>query len=220
MFEEYYTAVESTLHCQRNWDLSKTIPTEHMQLFEYIVKTAPSKQSLAFYRVHFITNRTIQENIYNSTQTQKHLDYYGIVSAWPDFYNPQVLANLLVVFEEYFDADINNVDRRPKYLAQNLLTDVQKRRLLETFDKDRRDAIGIAAGQLSLAAALLGYKTGFCKCFDFQEVKSIVNAQNSIRMLLGIGFPNEGIPHTQHHLHPEYPKRAQPKTNIPVNYVY
>ena len=86
-------AVESSQHCQRNWDLTKDIDPDHIKIFESIVKTVPSKQNIAYYKVHFITNRTIIEKIYMRSMTKK--DNSDI-----DFYNPQILANLLVAFEE------------------------------------------------------------------------------------------------------------------------
>jgi len=60
---------------------------------------------------------------------------------------------------------------------------------------DRDIAIGISSGSAALAAAELGYKTGFCKCFAGEIVTKILR-KNKIKsfnrgyLMLGIGKPN------------------------------
>ena len=59
LVENILKAIESSQHCQRNWDLDKTIDPEHLEIFKYILKTSPSKQNIAYYKIHFIFNREL-----------------------------------------------------------------------------------------------------------------------------------------------------------------
>lgn len=197
-------AVESSQHCQRNWDLTKDIDPDHIKIFESIVKTVPSKQNIAYYKVHFITNRTIIEKIYMRSMTKK--DNSDI-----DFYNPQILANLLVAFEEYWDI---YSDARGQAIAER---NIKNERYNDfTAHVDIHQSIGIASGVLAFTANYLGYKTGFCKCFDENEVKDILKADKKIKLLLGIGYPKKYIPHTQHHIWTNHLLKPLPKTEIPI----
>lgn len=62
--------------------------------------------------------------------------------------------------------------------------------------------IGISSGAAALAAAELGYKTGFCKCFQKPEIISAIeNYYEPIKekrplLMLGFGIPNENFPRT------------------------
>jgi|TARA_B110000305_G_scaffold114840_1_gene129083 hypothetical protein len=49
--------------------------------------------------------------------------------------------------------------------------------------------IGISAGAAAIAAAELGYKTGFCKCFVVTELQQILDS-NSPALILGFGKPD------------------------------
>jgi len=67
-------------------------------------------------------------------------------------------------------------------------------------------SVGISAGQLSMAAALLGYKTGYCSAFERnvkrttpdKHLQTIINAETEPRLLVGIGYPNEGVDRLYH----------------------
>ena len=62
--------------------------------------------------------------------------------------------------------------------------------------KDDLDiAVGISSGAAALAAAELGYSTGFCKCFVNRSVCKILRKNAGIKtkdviLILGIGVPN------------------------------
>ena len=59
--------IEQSQRCQRNWDLTKSIKDEDMDLFKTAVSQCPSKQQRIWYNVVFIKNRKIIEDIYNCT---------------------------------------------------------------------------------------------------------------------------------------------------------
>ena len=85
--------VEQSAWCQRNWDLSKSIPERDIETFKYAVKTCPSKQNRTFYKAVFIQDRDIIEKLHDTSDsfTARWEPYLAIS-------NPQILANLGVVF--------------------------------------------------------------------------------------------------------------------------
>ena len=51
-------AVHKSQHCQRNWDLSRSIPEEDLQVIETAITACPSKQNYIFYYPSsYITNK-------------------------------------------------------------------------------------------------------------------------------------------------------------------
>jgi len=167
ILETIKSASETAQRCQRNWDLSKTIPDDILEVLQQVVINAPSKQNEEYYSVIFCTDRDIIENIYNNTlfgSTYEDLDINK---------NSQVLANLLVIF-----------------CKENHVTDRNDDTDYTDIHTNRQLALGIASGQLALAASLLGFKTGFCKCFDNIKLNSILGLNKQAELLLGIGYPD------------------------------
>ena len=67
------------------------------------------------------------------------------------------------------------------------------------FKDDVDIAVGISSGAAALAAAELGYKTGFCKCFEPRPLRKIlrkagIKDYNHGILMLGVGKPNEDFP--------------------------
>ena len=90
---EISKAIVKSQHCQRNFDLTKKIPDEDFELLKKSVTECPSKNNIAFYKVHFIEDRYLIEDIHEQTRgfvTNQHESGYET--------NTQVLANLLVLF--------------------------------------------------------------------------------------------------------------------------
>ena len=195
--EDILDSIESSQHCQRNWDLDKNIDPEHIKIFEEVVKTVPSKQNIAYYKVHFITNRSTIEEIFKWTITGRDRETF----------NPQVLANLLVVFEDYY-----SVTKNIPAIEENSSSEKYGNYSIHI---DRQQAIGIASGVLSFTANYLGYKTGFCRCFKTEDISPIIGTISNISLLLGIGIPKSGLSHTVHHNGRSY-SRSIKKANIPV----
>ena len=214
--ENILKAIESSQHCQRNWDLDKTIDPEHLEIFKYVLKTSPSKQNIAYYKIHFIFNRELIEKAYYNTVTGSNTGHSTILET----YNPQVLANLLVVFENYLDFAPANSNRQIN-LTRNSegLTIDQKKKIESILEQDRLHAVGIAAGQLTLVANYLGYKTGFCKCFD-EGLIEILGLDNRASLMIGIGYPNTELPHSIHQLYDWRDFRPVPKVDVPFSYRY
>ncbi len=157
--------IDKTQRCQRNWDLNKQIPKEDLDTIIYAIANAPSKQNLQYFNIHVITNRKIIESIYEETI---------VLSGRRK--NPQVLANVLFVFTEV-------IPKEATYYLNKKKDDQYG------HDKDLFLCSGISAGYGALVAGLLGYETGFCKCFnDTAKLKKLLNTKEEISLMLGVGY--------------------------------
>lgn len=194
-------AIHKSQHCQRNWDLTQKIPAEDMQVLVTAVTQCPSKQNVAFYKVSFVTNREKVEAVHNLTD--------GFTSPYDrskTTTNTQVLANLLVVFEEvplrndgprdvYRNCETHEVlEGKEAYAAQPLEWDAD-----QALEIDRKLAIGVAAGYLNLTASLLGYATGCCTRFRPEDVQKELGLARPPVLLMGVGFADSNLGRRQHH---------------------
>lgn len=209
-------------HCQRNWDLTKSIPIEDIDLLVTAVTQCPSKQNVAFYKTHFITNREIIEAIHAQTfGFGKYSDSgFGTNNTRIMEYttNSQTLANLLVVFEEY------ELSKNPIVLDDQ--TDIDEQQLLKNNEnlkrdkeRDREMAIGVAAGYLNFTAHLMGYSTGYCACFNIDMIGKILGLDGKPLLLVGIGYSDPDRDRLVHHSDTNFIFPAIRKQPIPVNYV-
>ena len=200
-------AILKSQHCQRNFDLDQNIPEEDIEILKTAATQCPSKQNVAFYKTHFIFDREIIEAIYETAEAI-------VLNSNPVRYrkkNPQVLANLLIVFEksDIVDSDGKEKRGRAPYQQRNAETKALSEgtaspEQLRALERDANTAVGIAAGYLNLTASLLGYKTGCCSCFNDDKVKSILKVENKILLLMEIGFKDRSRIRTEHHLEKGY----------------
>lgn len=211
-------AIIKSQHCQRNWDLSREIPEDDLQLLITAGTQCPSKQNVAFYKLHFITNRDLIEQIHENTVG--FVVKYSPTAEYTT--NPQTLANLLVVFEEYTnltdskDALRNGQTRA--MIGMNTAENIDKDSAIRTFERDRNVAVGVAAGYLNLTASLLGYSTGCCQCFDIDKIQKILNLQGKPLLLMGIGYKDLNRNRRLHHL-TDYEFPTKSKQEIFVNII-
>jgi hypothetical protein len=203
-------AIIQSQHCQRNWDLTKEIPQDDIDLLITAATECPSKQNVAFYAIHAITNRDIINAIYNTTDgfTISRVPHRTVM-------NSQTLANLLFVVEPI---PINTLDKEAFRNDQTLVSsrgvsDPMAERLLE---RDRNMAIGIATGYINLTANILGYNTGYCACFDDTVVKNLLNLKNFPTLLLGVGFNTPGLDRKLHQLDHSFVYPVNVKQKIQV----
>lgn len=184
MHKEIKKAVIRSQHTQRNWDLSREVPQEDIDTLIHAVSNCPSKQNFAFYNAHFITNREIIEQIHDLSMGLGYNDDQGNRI---ECTNPQILANLLVVFEEATPSK--------QYFKKLGNRDFSN---LEIFKRDRDMAIGIAAGYLNVTGAILGYQTGCCACFDFDAVRDLLGLKNEVVLAMGIGYKDPNKQRREH----------------------
>jgi nitroreductase len=46
---------------------------------------------------------------------------------------------------------------------------------------------------------MLGLSTGCCSCFDDDKIRKILNINDSVLLLMGIGYPNDNKNRREHH---------------------
>lgn len=199
LHQELTKAIIKSQHCQRNWDLSREIPEEDLKLLITAATQCPSKQNVAHYRVHAITNRKLIEQIHSHTKGFS-LDFN------PDHAktNSQVLANLLIVLEKNPVNVSNEYDQyrneQTLAMAQNSVSDSSNAVLM----RDCHMAVGIAAGYLNVISTMLGYSTGCCACFESEPIQNILGIENEVVLMMGIGFKNPNLNRRVHHQDHEF----------------
>lgn len=213
-------AIIRSQHCQRNWDLDQKIPQEDLDLILYSVTECPSKQNVAHYKVHVITNRDIIEKIHDNTAgfTARDPRGPGIIQQT----NSQTLANLLLVFEECSieETAMNNPTANNETLAvANSGSSTDTEQHIRILTKDRQMAVGVAAGYANMVATMLGYATGCCACFDTHAINEILELENNVLLMMGIGFKNAELNRRVHHLDSEFVFPTKPKQPISVTFI-
>lgn len=182
--EEFKSVVTESQHCQRNWDLTQSVPMEHIQFFQHIVEQCPTKQNRVFYKVKFITNRDLITSIYNTTDSFWNYDDSCLIE------NAQTLANLLVVFIE--DKDHMRENRT---LDEYTSMDEDGNFAVDIVDSSK--AVGVCAGFLNLAARMLGYQTGHYDArHNPDELAEIIGGRPM--HAIGIGFADTAKDHNRH----------------------
>lgn len=205
---EIVKAIHRSQHTQRNYDRSKSIPIEDIKTIVTAATQCPSKQNISFYNLHVITNKKIIDSLYETTtslgnkenidkpETLNHSKDYDFTQ--PGLSNPQVLANMLLVFSEKEPNDGMLKESRQARLAADGIDSEENARILR---QDMFTAIGIAAGYVNLTASLLGYETGCCSCImDYDRAQSILGINTMPHLLMGVGFKNEGVNRRVHGL--------------------
>lgn len=213
MHKEIKDAIIRSQHCQRNWDLEQTIPQEDLDLLIAAATQCPSKQNVAFYKLHVVTNRDLIEKI--AAQTNGF-----IVQRQPELkttINTQVLANMLVVFEEYMDLT-SKMDQLRNEQTRNLTSGIHDIPTLRAMDIDMKLAIGVAAGYLNLTASMLGYQTGCCSCFLDKPVQEVMGLENRPILLMGIGSKDPSRNRRMHQTE-DYMFPTKVKQEIKVNFI-
>jgi len=213
--KEIYKAIHRSQHCQRNWDLSKEIPQEDLDLLVEAATQCPSKQNIAYYKAHFITNRDLIEKIHSHTDGFTINNYINPKTKKNSVTNSQVLANLLIVFETHRDPE--------RVKGRNCETMAEQTELYKTdYDNNevlRRDqdmAMGVAAGYVNVTAAMMGYSTGCCACFNPLEVQDLMGLDGMPRLLMGVGFKQEGTNRRIHHKNRGFQFPSLPKQPVPT----
>jgi len=170
-------AVIRSQHCQRNFDLSKKIPDGDLDILVHAATNCPSKQNIAFYKLHVITDRDTIEAVHDLATGTHTYDADGNMI---ESTNSQTLANAIFVFEQL---EVDTLSEKSRKLWEH-----KDEADMIVFERDRATAIGIASGYVNLTAAMLGYSTGCCQCFKTMEIKELLGLENKPAMIQGIGF--------------------------------
>ena len=203
-YDEIKKAIVRSQHCQRNFDLSREIPESDVDMLVYAATNCPSKQNIAFYNLHVISDREMIEKIHELAPGTHAYDKDGNMVATT---NSQVLANVIFVYEQLELSDLTDKGYHKWKNADESDTEV--------FKRDRATAIGIASGYVNLTASMLGYNTGCCQCFLAHEIKEYLGLTNNPAMIQGIGFKD---PARNRRLHEKnglmFPTRQKEPINV------
>lgn len=202
---EIFKAIHRSQHCQRNWDLSKQIPEEDLELIKEAGTQCPSKQNISYFRLHFITNREVIEKVHSYTTGAIMWDTPGPLGGFnpegKSYTNPQTLANLLIVFERKTIAEINDsstgVPRNGEVFEKE--SGQLDEDTLRDLERDANVALGISAGYINLVSSLLGYSTGCCQCMEPKAIRDVIGMKNVPALLMGVGFKNPELNRRIHH---------------------
>jgi nitroreductase len=209
---ELITAITDSQHCQRNWDLTKSVPADDISIIVHAATQCPSKQNIAYYKLHVITNRLIIEHLHELTRHNSRSKRYTTET------NSQIMANLVLVFEKNNYCIPSKIDIFRNEETKAILDKSISPQQALTLQRDSDMAIGIASGYANLSATLMSYQTGFCACFDSQGIKLLLNLENDPVLLMGIGFNNPTKDRKVHHLLPDLVFSTKRKQPIQVTY--
>ena len=166
MHNEIKKAVEVTQRAQRNYDLSKTIPQKDIDTLIHAASNGPSKQNETHFNLRVYTDPTIIKKIHEATKMYTMFSDDNVDEVFNDrdgqyhykdeysVTNSQIYANAVFIWCD----DQDNLRGGTHILgAREDAAFISKQTLFE----QKSFSVGISAGQLSMAAALLGYKTGY-----------------------------------------------------------
>ena len=189
--------ITKSQRCQRNWDLSRSIPVEDIKTMKTSITQCSSKQNRVFYKAKFITNRDIIEKLYNVSDGNTWKSPDGV---WHRDKNPQLLANLVVAFIRDRDPSEGKRNLQEREAGKHSGGSEKEHPLIA---RDEQVALGIAAGYLTLTANMLGYSSGCCQCGKMKEMQEILGLSNGedekVLLTMGIGYPQPGVSRLIHH---------------------
>jgi hypothetical protein len=198
-------------HCQRNFDLTKTLDNDIAQHLHQIALSTPSKQNYVNFDCIAITNRQLIRQI---AEVCIHEDRDNLLPNLKEKFkngrlqNPQVDAHMILLYFPIYEHE--NIDHSSR-------TGYKK---VANWKELTNMEIGISTGAVGLAANMLGLRTGFCKCFiedDLPEFTQYGIDKEDLEVILGIGYPL----HKDHTVHTDdrfnsssYKKQEQKKIFI------
>ena len=204
-------AVAITQRAQRNYNLTKTIPQEDIETLIYAASNGPSKQNETHFNLRVYTDPVIIEKIHQATKLYTMFSEDNIDEVFSDknehfnakeeytITNSQIYANAVFVWCD----DTANLRGGTHILATRPEASEGVR---QTLFEQKAFSIGISSGQLTLTAALLGYKTGYCSAFERnierttpdKHLQTIIQSETEPRIIVGVGYPNEGVDRSYH----------------------
>ena len=207
MNDEIKNAIDVCKKAQRNYDLNKMVSEKDLETLIYVAANSPSKQNETHFSLRVYTNPNIIRKIYNRTklftfQTNTKTDKiftdtkkkfvtdhrYAVT-------NSQILAPVVFV---YCDETKNIRSGTHIVATQPKATKIA----IDTLEEQKNTSIGISSGQLVMAAALLGYKTGYCSAFERDvkgdNVQKLLKLESEPKLLVGVGYPHPDMTRLEH----------------------
>lgn len=175
-------AAWSARRCQRNWDYSKSVAKKDVVALADIATTMPSKQARTYFELIISTDQELNNFIRKNAIDRDHWFH-------PEWQNNQVSAPVLFIYITTED-NLNELNTDHAVESGNAI------------DEDGIYAIGISSGAVALAANNMGYKTGFCRCFNGPPIQDMLEERlgfefHRIQLMLGIGYPDTSLLYNQ-----------------------
>lgn len=199
MIEKIKSASKGSYHAQRNWDRTKEVPDEHIDTLLEVIQNSPTKQGETHYKVFWSDDTDFIYDVYRKTKhftvtpygSLDYTDSHGRTDVEYNVRNSQIYSNLLFAFSYDWDQEESRT-------LVHAIVDEGKGSAVAEYEKQRQKtfSIGIAVGELILAANLLGYKTGLCSAFWPSEMKEYFFGHD-IELLVGVGYATDR-PRTEH----------------------
>ena len=183
--------IDAIRKCQRNWDLSRDIPQDHIDHFISIAKTAPSKQDESYFNLYVITNKTLILELLDFTWGHTLELIPGLLTGVTR--NTQMGANSYFLFTAKPPIDVREVEN----------TGYNFRKADPRRKRNAYLSIGIASALIARSAAELGYKTGFNSNHAYHteapwREKLGIGEHEEIVVGLGVGFPQPERERNEH----------------------
>lgn len=200
-------AVIRSQHCQRNFDLEKSMPEEDIDLLIHAATNCPSKQNISFYNLHVITNRDTIDKIHELSIGASAFELESkeeVVTT-----NSQIKANVIFVYEKKAISDMSE-----KHITKwKWFEDTNSK----VFERDVNTSIGISAGYVNVIASMLDYATGCCQCFEVEKIQELLNLKRTPELIMGIGYNNDSKNRRLHATDPALMFYTNKKEDIVVN---
>ena len=216
-------AVAGMAKTWRNRNMKDTLTEQQVRYYSNLAIQTPTKQSNKYFEVVSITNQEVIESIFHTTappledgpiaQHEKNSQVYGpLVLVWISQWQLE---------QGYFDEKYIDGNRRNHYVANDADGDDQF--------CDTHQAIGLSAGAVSYEANRQGLVTGFCRCFDQDEVMKILQehtdsdllnicdkgcCRNEPELIVSIGTPAFDSRHQHQHLNSTYKEHIKPQQEV------
>ncbi len=172
-------AASTAERCQRNWDYSTPVTSEDVETLTKVATTMPTKQNVDYFELLVSTNSKFNKMCYDIAVNPGD-PYYD--EGDNKLRNAQVNAPMLMIWVPIYD---------------NPLIDDRAYPTGDYEDEYRDIATGISSGATALAAAQLGYKTGFCVCMDWPKLKDLIKEHFTdpelLRVVDKLGDKNNGL---------------------------
>ena len=210
-------------HCQRNWDLSRTVSDEDVDNLVRIATAMPIKQNNDYFDLVVIRDRATIEQLvmltprgaYAGADEERKLrqaypdssTYPAGIDSWEQLVemwhiNPQVLAPLLIVFVRK-PINAAEIDDRSGYAT---LFGEHSDIFWKIVDQDMFTAIGLAAGAMIAYCRDRGMATAMCSCHNHQAVAQLLDlppdAGYNSQLIFCTGYPNPDLKYNVHQVLP------------------
>ena len=163
--------------CQRNWDYTP-IPQQDIDTIIQVCTNMPTKQNIESYKLIVSINQKFNNSFFKIAIDPKK-DFFV------EHRNSQTNAPMLMMWSFNSISDVRKKMGKTKGMGEKDLKNIFQQTMLE---------IGISAGAAALGANYLGYKSGFCRCFDDKQAEKLLKEFTGKdiakpQLTLGVGLP-------------------------------